>query len=276
MFETYRKTKWSLLQNQDTEPPYFPVKIDISINEVESYYKKNPSLMVDSFDNLKKEKHIISSKHNGMQGIDKYLNFPIKKSKVENLSVQEKIDLISRKCPGWNMPEEINFLKDIAESYLKVAKNIVELGSFSGKSASVFGSVYFNTKVKIHCIDRWDMDVRNFFNVKNIKVIFAMLYDQFLKWTYWFRENLNIIRWNSWKSAEFFKDKSIDIIFIDAGHLYEEVLMDIISWLPKVKPYGIIVGHDYSDSHPGVKLAVKKVFGNKFDRGPGGIWYKIL
>ncbi len=276
MFETYREEKWNFLQKEDKEPPYFPVKIDVSIDEMERYYKKYPYLMVNSLEILKKEKSIVEPKYNGIQGINKYLNFPITEDIIENLTVEERIELIAQKCPGWNMPEEINFLKNIAESYLKVAKNIVELGSFSGKSASVFGAVFYNTKVKIHCIDRWDMDVRNFFNVKNIKVIFAMLYDQFLKWTYWLRGNLNIIRWNSWKACDFFKDQSIDILFIDAGHKFEDVLLDIGSWLPKIKPYGIMVGHDYSDSHPGVKLAVKKVFGNDFERGPGGIWYKIL
>lgn len=52
-----------------------------------------------------------------------------------------------------------------------------------------------------------------------------------------------------------------DLIFIDAGHTYEECLEDIDAWLPMLKPGGIICGHDYWDSFPGVVQAVDERFG---------------
>jgi hypothetical protein len=57
-----------------------------------------------------------------------------------------------------------------------------------------------------------------------------------------------------------FADESLDAVFIDAGHTFDDVYSDINRWLPKVKPYGTLAGHDYYGSHPGVKLAVDRYF----------------
>ena len=66
----------------------------------------------------------------------------------------------------------------------------------------------------------------------------------------------------SWDAAAQFDDASIDFVFIDADHIYEHVKKDILAWLPKVKPGGIIAGHDYNPPHE-VKRAVDEIFGNK-------------
>jgi hypothetical protein len=47
-----------------------------------------------------------------------------------------------------------------------------------------------------------------------------------------------------------------DLVYIDADHRYEAVKADIEAWLPKIKPGGILAGHDYSNDHPGVRKAV--------------------
>lgn len=42
-----------------------------------------------------------------------------------------------------------------------------------------------------------------------------------------------------------FEDNSLDFIYIDANHEYEYVLQDITEWTKKVRPGGIVAGHDY-------------------------------
>ena len=73
------------------------------------------------------------------------------------------------------------------------------------------------------------------------------------------------------EAAKQFDDKSIDYVFIDAGHHYEAVLEDIKSWAPKVRSGGIVAGHDIN--LPDVQKAVSKVYGNIFSVGPDNIWY---
>jgi predicted O-methyltransferase YrrM len=71
------------------------------------------------------------------------------------------------------------------------------------------------------------------------------------------------IRGGSSESARFFEDGSVDFVFIDADHVYDRVKEDILAWLPKVKPGGIIAGHDYNAAHQGVLQAVPEIFGTK-------------
>ena len=84
---------------------------------------------------------------------------------------------------------------------------------------------------------------------------------------------------DSWRAARELTDESCDIIFIDADHRYDYVKTDIINYRPKVKPGGILCGHDFSSfaiaitdqelvrfgyyegHHWGVDLAVTETFG---------------
>lgn len=40
-------------------------------------------------------------------------------------------------------------------------------------------------------------------------------------------------------------DRSLDFVYIDASHLFDDVMVDIIMWAKKVKIGGIVAGHDY-------------------------------
>lgn len=57
-----------------------------------------------------------------------------------------------------------------------------------------------------------------------------------------------------------FADSSLDFVFIDASHVYEDVCDDIHTWLPKIKADGYIGGHDYEGGHPDVCRAVDEIF----------------
>jgi predicted O-methyltransferase YrrM len=94
---------------------------------------------------------------------------------------------------------------------------------------------------------------------------------------------------DSLAAAETFPDGSLDLVFIDADHSYQAVKADIAAWRPKVKPDGILCGHDcelrataanrpillanaandiceieggaFRHVHPGANLAVNEAFG---------------
>lgn len=48
------------------------------------------------------------------------------------------------------------------------------------------------------------------------------------------------------EAAKDFEDESLDFVYIDAAHDYENVSNDLKAWYPKVKIGGIMSGHDYS------------------------------
>ncbi len=59
-----------------------------------------------------------------------------------------------------------------------------------------------------------------------------------------------------------FADESLDFVYVDANHSYQDSLDDMLAWFPKVKPGGLFAGHDYLDGQLsagdfGVKSAVR-------------------
>lgn len=57
--------------------------------------------------------------------------------------------------------------------------------------------------------------------------------------------NYEFIETYSVEAAKRFADNSLDFVYIDGDHSREAVTLDIVTWLPKVKPGGILAGDDY-------------------------------
>ena len=79
-----------------------------------------------------------------------------------------------------------------------------------------------------------------------------------------FSDQVQFIKRSSLGAAPTFSDSSLDWVFIDADHHYSSVKADIWAWIPKVRPGGALLGHDYrSPRWPGVKQAVDEVLGDQ-------------
>lgn len=104
-------------------------------------------------------------------------------------------------------------------------------------------------------------------------------YTQRAKRTWWkrvrrWRDRITILPFPSRVAVKKVKDETLDFVFIDADHSYKECLWDIRKWSLKVKPGGLICGHDFQNRYPGVKKAVREVFGTKFETVLGdSVWY---
>ena len=70
------------------------------------------------------------------------------------------------------------------------------------------------------------------------------------------RRAVNIIRQHSDEAAGQIPSDYLDMVFIDADHTFEAVRRDIQVWRRRVRPGGILAGHDFSLFHPAVSLAV--------------------
>jgi len=75
-----------------------------------------------------------------------------------------------------------------------------------------------------------------------------------------------------------FVDQSLDFVFLDSSHRYEQTKAEIRLWRRKVKDGGYLAGHDYNDDEgKEVKQAVEEVFKGKQMIYPTdkslGVWY---
>ncbi len=84
-----------------------------------------------------------------------------------------------------------------------------------------------------------------------------------------------IIRADSTEAARMVQDESLDFVFIDADHSYWGVKADILAWRGKLKPGGLLCGHDYDNKGdpcgPEVKRAVDE-FGTP-ELGRDSTWF---
>lgn len=55
---------------------------------------------------------------------------------------------------------------------------------------------------------------------------------------------VRLIKENTKTAHRHIPNNSTDIIFIDAGHRYHDVVEDITNWMPKLKREGTLCGHD--------------------------------
>lgn len=83
-----------------------------------------------------------------------------------------------------------------------------------------------------------------------------------------------ILRMTSEEAAREIADAALDFVYLDARHDYASVKEDIALWYPKVRPGGVLAGHDYlegkiGDTIFGVKPAVDEFVREK------GLWLHV-
>jgi cephalosporin hydroxylase len=134
----------------------------------------------------------------------------------------------------------------------------VEVGSWKGKSSAFLAVEIANSgkDIQFYCIDTWrgsqehqNMDLNN-------------LYDTFLNNMKPLSKYYKAIRIDSVEASTMFEDYSLDFVFLDADHSYEGILKDLHAWDRKIKPGGIIAGHDYKNTDfIGIEKAVHEFYG---------------
>lgn len=141
------------------------------------------------------------------------------------------------------------FYKQIVERFPSGSK-FVEVGSWKGKSSAYMAVEIINSgkDIDFYCVDHflgdegagWNSDLYEIFT-SNMKPV-----EKYYK----------VLHMPSVEAAAKFEDGSLDFVFIDASHDYENVKRDIIAWKPKVKIGGVFAGHDYNNFHPETIKAV--------------------
>jgi predicted O-methyltransferase YrrM len=129
----------------------------------------------------------------------------------------------------------------------------VEIGAYCGQSAAYLAVELKNlgSTCNIDLVDIFDPRNRN--SVEAVKANLEPV-----------SATIGTLRQEcSWEAARYYPDSSLDFVFIDASHFYEDVKRDIAAWRTKVRPGGILAGHDFcADSvmNFGVVEAVTEAF----------------
>ena len=123
---------------------------------------------------------------------------------------------------------------------------IVEVGVLAGEFSKI---IYEGCKPKQYfLIDPWKCVGETHLTEEQIENYNHNVYDKcYAEVTKWASENpgIQVIRDLSPGIAQAFGDNTLDFVYIDASHLYDDVVADIAAWWPKVRKGGILAGHDY-------------------------------
>ena len=86
--------------------------------------------------------------------------------------------------------------------------------------------------------------------------------------------NCKIIRLPSLEAVARFADDSLDFVYIDGNHDFQNCTNDICEWTKRVRPGGIISGHDYARYRREANIHVKQVVG-AYTNAYGITWFVL-
>jgi len=160
-----------------------------------------------------------------------------------------------------------NFYKSMVEHFESGAR-FVELGTYRGTSLAYLVVEIINSgkDIDVTCVD--------LFGLEHLRChTYPELYDDFRKAMEPIWGTFTVLRMDSLEAVQEFDDGSLDMVFIDTSHLYEPCKAEIVAYLPKLKPGGILAGHDWHMD--GVNTAVCECLPNDIHVSYVTWWYQI-
>lgn len=117
--------------------------------------------------------------------------------------------------------------------------NGVEIGTEQGFYAEVL--CQSNPNLELTCIDPWINypGYREYVSQEKIDKIYSEAKERLAPY------NCKLIRAKSIEALRYFKDESLDFVYIDGNHEFSYITEDIVEWSKKVRTGGIVAGHDY-------------------------------
>jgi hypothetical protein len=160
--------------------------------------------------------------------------------------------MINYSIPGWMSDSELMWLHETS----KQMKSVLEIGSFKGRSTYALCT---GCPGPVFAIDMFQGDPAVFGE--------GDFYREFYVNVGHFK-NLVTYRMDSFSAAQFFKPKSIDMIFIDGDHAEAGVITDLKAWW--LIGNKLICGHDLRPESE-IETALKK-FGINYSLAIDSIW----
>lgn len=179
-----------------------------------------------------------------------------------------------RGIDGW-------FSEDEGRWYARFARSLrggvfVEVGSWKGRSTSFIGRICKANGTRLVCVDHWNGSR----DVLSTRYAAALAVEN-VEGT--FCENMQelgivveVIAEPSVVAAARFARASVDRVFLDASHDGASVTEDLVAWSERLRPDGILAGHDYSFKHPELCASVDAFAAERgltVRRGPRDIYW---
>jgi len=134
----------------------------------------------------------------------------------------------------WDEKEEIR--NEIYDELINSNTTVAEIGVRLGENACM---ISLRGPNKLYLIDPW-VEKSGYPHHSKNKQFFKIVSDVFDD-----EKNTQILREKSQNACLLFEDNYFDVIYIDSGHTYDDVMRDLTLWSKKVKVGGFIVGDDY-------------------------------
>lgn len=123
---------------------------------------------------------------------------------------------------------------------------VVELGTHSGNSLCAFAQSVKREGLssQLFAVDTWQGDEQAGFYSDRIYRELKVYTDQNYPFVRLLRKTFD-------EARDDFQDDSVDLLHIDGLHTYEAVKHDFETWLPRMRPTGIVLFHDVSVKREG-------------------------
>jgi lipopolysaccharide biosynthesis glycosyltransferase len=144
---------------------------------------------------------------------------------------------------------------------------VVEVGTYMGGSTWAMVLLTHLRGSRVTCVDPWSGST----DISASPETWEHVYECFQKNMEEcnFRRFVDVLRAPSVEAAGRFADESAALVYLDGNHDHASVKADIEAWWPKVATGGVLMGHDYSPSFPGVISAVEEAFGRPEELSEG-------
>ena len=158
-----------------------------------------------------------------------------KKSKKIEYAIYDQFQSLN--CNEKWFCNKLNFLSSNFKNQKNV-KNILEIGSYEGRSAIFFLKKFSNSNIT--CVDTWSG------SDEHSSVNFELIEKNFDLNTSFYQSN-NFLKKFKMTSNDFFKNnnKNFDLIYVDGDHSSDQVEIDLINSWNVLKNGGFLVVDDY-------------------------------
>lgn len=154
---------------------------------------------------------------------------------------------------GWFSSEDIRTYREMYEE-LPDHAIVAEAGVFLGRSLCSVADIIKRKNIFVNALDTFGSDP---ITGRGTPGTHRAEFENSLE-TAGIRERVCIVEGSFVETMTRLPDKLLDLVFIDGSHDYESVKCDLETFHGKLKPGGILAGHDWN--YPGVEKAVRERF----------------